>query len=131
MKIISPRRTEEVTIHEYTFAWELDGWGSGFVFPCDASGNIKREEMKPAALENLRKCLDGTHDVHDLGPRSWSQTIVHAKIGQCGCGREVVLDGFTCPCDCGLEYNSSGQKLAPREQWGWDTGEDWRDLHDL
>ena len=24
---------------------------------------------------------------------------------------------------CEADYNSSGQRLAPREQWGWDTGE--------
>lgn len=45
------------------------------------------------------------------------------KIGRCDCGAEVYLHGWICPCDCGREYNSAGQLLAPREQWGWETGE--------
>lgn len=28
----------------------------------------------------------------------------------------------TCP-SCGSEYNGSGQRLAPRSQWGEETGE--------
>jgi hypothetical protein len=46
-------------------------------------------------------------------------------VGLCDCGREVVLDAFTCPCDCGRDYNWAGQLLAPREQWGEETGEHW------
>jgi hypothetical protein len=34
------------------------------------------------------------------------------------CGRWISLDGFTNGCPvCHQEYNFSGQKLAPREQW--------------
>lgn len=33
-----------------------------------------------------------------------------------GAGRDAV-------CSCGREYNSGGQLLAPREQWGEETGE--------
>lgn len=29
---------------------------------------------------------------------------------------------------CARDYNSSGQLLAPREQWGWDTGESLSDI---
>ncbi len=49
-------------------------------------------------------------------------------IGKCHCGEEVVLDGFICECDCGADYNMSGQRLAPREQWGEDTGEHLSDI---
>lgn len=44
-------------------------------------------------------------------------------IGLCECGREVELYGFTNTCDCGRDYNSCGQLLAPRSQWGEETGE--------
>jgi len=44
-------------------------------------------------------------------------------VGRCSCGREVFLEFFTNSCECGLEYNSSGQQLASREQWGEETGE--------
>lgn len=50
-------------------------------------------------------------------------TLVQA----CDCGRQVWCDGFTNTCECGADYNSSGQLLAPREQWGEETGEHWTD----
>lgn len=49
-------------------------------------------------------------------------------IGKCHCGREVILSGFTCACDCGADYNSAGQQLAPRSQWGEETGESVADI---
>lgn len=40
------------------------------------------------------------------------------------CGKEVVLDNsWANQCSCGTEYNGFGQKLAPRSEWGWETGE--------
>lgn len=43
---------------------------------------------------------------------------------ECHCGEEVPLDCHTNTCDgCGADYNLSGQHLAPREQWGEETGE--------
>jgi hypothetical protein len=43
---------------------------------------------------------------------------------ECDCGAEVDLGRFTNACDeCGADYNNSGQRLAPREQWGEETGE--------
>lgn len=50
-------------------------------------------------------------------------------VGECVvCKRHVTLSGFTNTCDCGADYNSSGQHLAPREQWGDDTGESVADI---
>jgi len=49
-------------------------------------------------------------------------------IGQCGCGKHVELSGFTNTCDCGADYNSSGQRLADRAQWGEETGEHLSDI---
>jgi hypothetical protein len=49
---------------------------------------------------------------------------ISPAIGCCRCGAKVVLDGFTCVCDrCGREYNWAGSELAPRSQWGEETGE--------
>ena len=47
---------------------------------------------------------------------------------RCDCGAHVPLTGFTNSCDCGADYNRSGQKLAPREQWGEETGESLADI---
>ena len=49
-------------------------------------------------------------------------------VGRCSCGREVVLGGFTNSCECGRDYNSAGQELAPRSQWGEETGESLSDI---
>ena len=51
--------------------------------------------------------------------------LIEHAVGKCFCGKEVLLEGFTCLCECGRDYNSSGQLLAPREHWGEETGEHW------
>lgn len=52
----------------------------------------------------------------------------HPAIGRCHCGAEVALSGFTNTCECGRDYNMSGQELAPRSQWGEETGESLADI---
>jgi hypothetical protein len=50
-------------------------------------------------------------------------------VGLCDCGCKVHLSGFTNTCDrCSADYNSSGQRLAPREGWGEETGEHLSDI---
>jgi hypothetical protein len=40
------------------------------------------------------------------------------------CGGDVECHSFTNTCDkCGADYNTAGQRLAPRSQWGEETGE--------
>lgn len=42
----------------------------------------------------------------------------------CGATLEFGSPGSDIECQkCGTEYNSAGQKLAPREFWGEETGE--------
>ena len=55
-------------------------------------------------------------------------TYTEPAEGRCVCGRIVVLAGFTCTCECGRDYNSAGQELAPRSQWGEETGETAADI---
>lgn len=45
------------------------------------------------------------------------------KIITCRCGRSLTCPAFTNTCTCGRDYNSAGQLLAPRAQWGEETGE--------
>jgi hypothetical protein len=45
------------------------------------------------------------------------------KYAKCVCGVELVLQGFTTTCECDRDYNWNGLCLAPREQWGEETGE--------
>ena len=46
------------------------------------------------------------------------------------CGEWLSLSSFTNTCSkCGTDYNSSGSMLAPRSQWGEETGESWYDCY--
>jgi len=48
---------------------------------------------------------------------------------KCDCGEEILCTGFTNECDnCNELYNRWGQQLAPRNQWGEDTGEVYYDI---
>jgi hypothetical protein len=44
---------------------------------------------------------------------------------KCDCDEELEMHGGgrDIHCDCGRSYNSAGQLLAPRSQWGEETGE--------
>ena len=53
---------------------------------------------------------------------------------RCDCNALLHLDdvrpGADVECDrCGREYNSGGQALAPRSQWGEETGETAQDYY--
>lgn len=50
-------------------------------------------------------------------------------VVKCFCGEEVYCSSFTNPCDCGADYNFNGSLLAPRDQWGEETGENWQDCY--
>ena len=42
------------------------------------------------------------------------------------CGDDLICWDHTNTCaTCDADYNSSGQRLAPREFWGEETGEHW------
>lgn len=126
MKIIQEREIVEYVRYFREFTWREGG--GGFSFDCDAAGNL--ENPSPEALENFRKCVDGTFDVVDNGVREMRGTYTAPGVGRCDCGEEVELSRFTSTCHgCGADYNSAGQRLAPREQWGIETGERWFDCY--
>lgn len=55
--------------------------------------------------------------------------IIDAAVWKCDCGEELECFEFTNTCDkCGADYNSAGQRLAPRSQWGEETGESLSDI---
>jgi len=131
MKIVSKRERIEYTSYQRVFDY-ADEPGSGFGFPCTAEGVIE-SDMCDAAKENLAHCLTGIawngRKLIDRGIATHRATYIKEAVGVCcECGREVYLSGFTCSCECGADYNSSGQRLAPRPQWGEETGESAADL---
>jgi hypothetical protein len=60
----------------------------------------------------------------DRGPNMPPKRI---PIVRCECNLfNIECYDFTNTCDhCGADYNFAGQRLAPREQWGEETGEHW------
>lgn len=128
MEIISRGGIRECRSYSYNYEWR-DMPGAGFAFDCDEEGRINEAGLAPEALENLDKCRNGTFDVVDQGIRVYEWTYREPSWGRCCCGEEVALEGFTNTCRrCGRDYNSAGQELAPRSQWGWDTGESLSDI---
>ena len=72
-------------------------------------------------LSENRRRLDSYLNEHDRVVRSETQV-------KC-CGEWLSCAGFTNTCDnCHTDYNMSGQELAPREQWGEETGESVADI---
>lgn len=64
-------------------------------------------------------------------PRLKTEEIQKIECSNCGATLELPsLWRNTCS-DCGAEYNGDGQKLAPPEYWGEETGEDWTTLANL
>jgi len=68
-----------------------------------------------------------TYIEEDRGPTRPPKRI---PVVHCGCGCKVECSQFTNTCDrCNADYNFAGQHLAPREQWGEDTGEHYSDCY--
>lgn len=44
---------------------------------------------------------------------------------RCKCGTKIkTISSWANECQtCNTEYNGFGEELAPRENWGWETGE--------
>lgn len=96
----------------------------GFSFPCDKEGKVDVSALQPAGAANYAKCVQsGKGEVEESHHR-----YTTPAVGECECGSEVELSGFTNTCQCGADYNMSGQLLAPREQWGEETGESLSDI---
>lgn len=129
-QIISHR--QHVNHVEYVHNYDsVECPGAGFSFPCDENGFIDESKLQPPALESLRLAragvADGTLVPAGVQVRSWSW--VEPAMLRCDCGATVALDGFTNTCDaCETDYNMSGQRLAPREFWGEETGESLADI---
>lgn len=112
------------------FEWP-DHPGAGFAFDCNQAGEPS-PELCETAQGSLAACLTGVVDgkpINDLGVVRREHSYTEPALGKCACGATVVLDRFTCTCHaCGRDYNSAGQELAPRSQWGEETGESVADI---
>lgn len=116
-KVIAPGGRVEHTERRRAFEW-LDCPGAGFSFLCDEHGNILMGDLAPEALDSVLTCFTDER-VADRGIEVYSHSYREGPTVECDCGRHVHCDdSWANGCECGREYNSSGQQLAPRSQWG-------------
>ena len=126
MKILQ-RREHKTSVSFNHFFERKDERGAGFMFSCDESG--KPLLMNPDAERNYQECLSGANGLIDHGVSCHEHSYVEPAVGECNdCGESVCLSGFTNTCECGADYNMSGQQLASRSQWGEETGESVSDI---
>jgi len=123
MKIIKQRERIIQITYSHNFNWK-DTPSAGFSFDCDENGTILN--LNECSQENYKKCISGEYGVVDEGIVKYKSSYISLAIGLCPCGCEVILSNFTNTCDnCDSDYNISGDLLAPRSQWGEETGEPW------
>ena len=115
-KIIKKRERVTVTTYEHVYT-HVDNPGSGFFFPCDRMGIVDVDSLKPAGLENFRKCVEKEYNVVDRGVEERTHSYTEPAVLRCNCGRHVHLETNDNECRCGAIYNLFGQELAPRDQW--------------
>lgn len=97
-----------------------------FAFDCDANGAVDESKLSPGRARHFRECAarGARGEVREMRNRR-----MIPAVGECECGAHVELRGFTNTChECDRDYNMSGQSLAPREQWGEETGESLADI---
>ena len=129
MEIIQEGTIETVTLYERNFWFVGHERQGGYGFECAQDGTMG--VLAPIQQEKFAACLTGQVDgrpVVDGGVEACPRVVRTPRIGRCQCGQAVLLQGFTCPCDCGRDYDASGNLLAPRECWGEETGETARDI---
>jgi hypothetical protein len=129
MITLTKKRRLVTEVHrQLVFGWRKDH-GASYSFPCDELGHVDEMHLAHSARENLLRCRAKIYDVYDGQVECWESHYYEPAEGRCRCGRIVRLDdAMTNTCECGREYNGSGQELAPRSQWGEETGETEADI---
>jgi hypothetical protein len=121
------QRRVTMFIPEHKFHFQRKGYEGfcGQSFECDAQGNVK-DPQNSFYLDALTRV--GTEYekpyVHTYEVKHTEPGIIRCE----GCNHKVALWGFTNTCECGRDYNMSGSLLAPRSQWGEETGETASDI---
>ena len=127
MEII--KRSGHTDIEHYALSFDYPGRPNcGFSFDCTKGGKLLPFKNE-AARANYERALAMMERGELERPyvADFCRTVYEPAIGRCSCGEEVWLGSFTNTCECGRDYNSAGQQLADRSQWGEETGEHWTD----
>lgn len=121
------RRREPVDVirrcREFAYA---DDSRASWSFPCNKQGKLIAPT--PEARANYERLVTGKiygREVEDLGIVEHLSVYWKDGLLLCDCGAEFKFGHYWVNiCEqCGAEYNGSGQRLAPRAQWGEETGE--------
>ena len=90
------------------------------------------ETLEPITVTKVAKSYEDLNQSQDLFYNEYEEKgykMTKNNILKCSCGKEVTCNQFTNTCHCGNDYNFSGSLLAPREQWGEETGEHWTECY--
>jgi len=129
MKILTEAKFVERVSYYLYFEW-VDRPGAGYAFECDEHGNVS--DLHELAEANYRRVVSGAYG--DKLVAQGVQRRVHRfrdpAIGRCDvcCRRVPLTHALVNTCRCGAEYSGSGQRLAPRSEWGKETGETDADI---
>lgn len=125
-EIIERSRIEDHSERIREYRWVEDP-GAGFSFDADENGLPIRTEGNAHNFDMLETWIaEGKLIDEGVRVREWSYRA--PALLRCDCGNEVSLDHFVNTCECGADYNSSGDRLAPRSQWGEETRESVSDI---
>ena len=129
MKIISQSKVVEIVTHRLFFQAIGCSVGTGYSFECSEDGTIDLSKVSACGQDSYNKVKDNRTEYLAPVVETSEHSYTEPRIGRCDCGCEVWLDRFTNTCEsCGIDYNSAGQELAPRDQWGEETGESLSDI---
>lgn len=109
-----------ITVSEWSF------WEPGTLRCQRCKGEVVIDMLMTNTCPNCISCGQperfSWHEMTAEECEAWMR--VHTN-GERGCDRASEHHVFE---GCEADYSSSGQLLAPRSQWGWDTGESLGDI---
>lgn len=127
MKIIKHRTYFENIGYKKIFGVQPDNMY--FAFECSEEGVVDESALHPDAVANYHACKNGTKVVNGkvmefLEIKKFHQEGYDSAVGICDvCENNLELsDPMTNTCDCGAEYNGSGQRLEDRRLWDGTDG---------
>jgi hypothetical protein len=127
LKIISQRQRVSGVSHSLCFYYH--GTEGGYGFDCDKDGNVDVLAMTELGLQSYKECLADNGETMRSFVREEPWAYWEPAVALCKCGEEIALEGDTECEKCHRLYNCWGQELAPREQWGYETGETLADIY--
>lgn len=93
------------------------------------SNEDSKEELMKRHGKHLGQPCSCGKGTYEYQYREWDDYQPGYTVVTCSCRKKVYCHHFTNTCSCGKDYNQNGSELAPRSQWGEETGETWMDCY--